>query len=128
MSADYDGRIVKPFSTLAEVAEQVTAISTEISARGVRLTNCEKEIDSLRESRHAHGNHLTAHLMEINSLKQSMSEGHLRRIQSLEHVTETLSTAVSTIQSDMRVLAWKVGAITGIVIVIANQLLSRIHL
>jgi hypothetical protein len=92
------------------------------------------ELASLRSSRHEYGNLLQTHTLEIRSIQQSLSEVHLRRIHDIEKaqldmkiIMTKLGEALGAVISDQKVLAWKVGAIIGLIVFAATQVASYIH-
>ena len=75
----------------------------------------EKEIEELRKHRHAYGNTLTAHELEIKLLQQAVSDGHSKRIEDLEEGFEEHGKELEHLRSDVRILVWRVGAVTGFI-------------
>ena len=75
----------------------------------------EGEVASLRSTRHEHSNWLNRHNLEINAIQQLIVG------------VPQMNEAINTLKTEAKVNAWKIGAIIGGLLFVANQLASRIH-
>jgi hypothetical protein len=116
---------------VAELDERVLLLETKHETLRQYVDG---EIASLRSSRHEHGNWLNRHNLEISAVSQRLEELFMQRLTATEKglfevrtIQEEHGKAISSLVSDMKVLAWKIGVILAVLVFLANQLASRIH-
>lgn len=82
----------------------------------------ETEISSLRASRHAHGELLQKHELQIAALQITATE-----VPSLREAVSALNTCIAELRSDARVDRWKIGLILGVLYFALTKLSAYLH-
>ena len=84
------------------------------------------EIASLRASRHEYGNWLNRHNLEINALQTACSQNE-EVAKELGAIMKAHDKALNELKGDVQILAWKIGAIIGGLVIAGNVALKYVH-
>jgi len=109
-----------------DMAGRLLKVEAVTAANAAAIRTMDGEVHSLRRDRHDHANQLTAAELEIELLKQSLSEGHSVRIGKIETTLKEHDGSINKLASDMRLAFWKIGTVTAVGAALLNKALDYV--